>query len=334
MPRKSITTFATAIAFGVFASAAIAAPEQQAETTARECHAAPKGVAPEGAHWYYKTDRSTGKKCWYLADKVAKTRKATTTASTRSADRDDEPAKSIAKAEPKAEAKAEKKVDKSVADARAEVFADKAPAAPEPTSSAPSAEDKGLAESVWPALPDKSEMNTADATGAPPATSTDTGPGDAGAFASRWPDQVSTATAVDAQALLARKQAEQQLAAAQPQAAAPAASTTTDVAAATPEEPAESSVSTLGLLLSVLAGLLALAAIIGPAVFRRVRPQRTSAPRRDIWDSVDMENPPMPWDAEQSVQNDNKQPREARDLDAQSDDLQKILQRASKRSAA
>ena len=93
MPQKPITTFATAIAFGVFASAAIAAPEQQqqqAATPGSECHAAPKGVAPQGAHWYYKTDRATNKKCWYLADQVAKTKKATSTASTRSNKSDDD----------------------------------------------------------------------------------------------------------------------------------------------------------------------------------------------------------------------------------------------------
>jgi hypothetical protein len=330
MPHKSITTFATIIsALGLLAGAALAAPEQQAQTAARECHDAPKGAAPEGAHWYYKTNRSTGKKCWYLADKVAKTKKATTTASTQSADRDDEPAKSESRPEPKAEARAEKKAGKSVADARAEVFADKPSAEPEPTSSASSVEDKGLAESVWPALPDKSETDTA---ASPAASSTDTDAGNAGAFASRWPDQVSNAAPVDAKVLLASKQAEQQHAAIQPQPAA--TSTVGRTNAAMADEPAESSVSTMGLLLSVLAGLLALAAIIGPAIFKRIRPQQEqpSTPRRGIWDDVDADNPPMPWDAAQDVQNDNKS-REAQDLDAQNGDLQKILQRISRPAA-
>jgi hypothetical protein len=326
MPHRSITTFATTIAaFGFLAGAAIAAPGQQAETTTPECHDAPKGAAPEGAHWYYKTNRATGKKCWYLADKVTKTNNATTTASTRSTDRDDEPAKSESRPEPKAEARAEKKAGKSVADARAEVFADKPSAEPEPTSSASSVEDKGLAESVWPALPDKSETDTALA-----GDSTGTDASNAGAFASRWPDQVSTAASTDAKVLLARKQTEQQHAAVQPQPAA--ASTVGRANAALADEPAESSISTMGLVLSMLAGLLALAAIIGPAIFKRARPQQQSAARRGIWDEVDADNPPMPWDAAQDVQNDNTS-REAQDLDAKNDDLQKILQRISRPAA-
>lgn len=41
-------------------------PAQQAATDA--CQPAPKGAAPQGKHWYYHTDRSAGRKCWYLGD--------------------------------------------------------------------------------------------------------------------------------------------------------------------------------------------------------------------------------------------------------------------------
>lgn len=320
MPQKPITTFATAIAFGILASAAIAAPEQQdtaAANAAPECHAAPKGVAPQGAHWYYKTDRATNKKCWYLADQVAKPKKATATPPSRSSESDDAAAKP--------EQTADTNTDKSVADARAEIPASRKSAKPKPAEK-PAAEDQSLAESVWPALPDKSESETATAA---PAASSETS-----AFASRWPDQVSTTASTDAQAMLARKQAEQQQAAAQPQPTP--ASTVGRASAATPDEaiePTGSSVSRLGLVLSVLAGLLALAAIVGPAVFKRVRRKQPKVERRNIWDSVDSDNPPMPWNAEQDVRNDN-QPREQRDLDAENDKLQQILQRAAKRSAA
>ena len=316
MPQRSITTFATAIAFGILASNAIAAPEQQqAAAAGSECHAAPKGVAPQGAHWYYRTNRATGKKCWYLADEVAKPKKATTTASTQSDDSTD-PA-------PKSEQKTDSKTDKSVADARAEIPADSKPAPHKSGEPKADIDDQSLSESVWPALPDKSETTTA----AGPSTA----PDETNAFASRWPDRINTSASPDAQALLARKQAEQQQAAAQPQPAPP--STVGRASTPTPTAPTESSVSTLGLVLSVLAGLLALAAIIGPAVFRRIRPQRASAPRRGIWDDVDNNNPPVPWDAEQAVQNDN-QPHDLQDLNAQNDELQKILRRAAKRSAA
>jgi hypothetical protein len=34
---------------------------------AAACSAAPKPPAPQGSHWYYRTDRATQRRCWYLA---------------------------------------------------------------------------------------------------------------------------------------------------------------------------------------------------------------------------------------------------------------------------
>jgi hypothetical protein len=33
---------------------------------ADECLSGPRGTAPQGSHWYYRVDRSTGRHCWYL----------------------------------------------------------------------------------------------------------------------------------------------------------------------------------------------------------------------------------------------------------------------------
>lgn len=35
--------------------------------TAADCIAAPNSAAPEGSHWYYRTDREKRRKCWYIA---------------------------------------------------------------------------------------------------------------------------------------------------------------------------------------------------------------------------------------------------------------------------
>lgn len=35
-------------------------------STANDCLASPKGVAPQGQHWYYRLERSTKRQCWYL----------------------------------------------------------------------------------------------------------------------------------------------------------------------------------------------------------------------------------------------------------------------------
>jgi hypothetical protein len=34
---------------------------------AAACNAAPKSPPPQGSHWYYRSDRALGRKCWYLA---------------------------------------------------------------------------------------------------------------------------------------------------------------------------------------------------------------------------------------------------------------------------
>src|SRR5215470_20142645 len=33
---------------------------------ADECLSGPKGTAPQGSHWYYRVERSSGRHCWYL----------------------------------------------------------------------------------------------------------------------------------------------------------------------------------------------------------------------------------------------------------------------------
>ena len=40
------------------------------------CIAAPKSPAPEGSYWYYRTDRATKRKCWYLGPLNRKVEKA------------------------------------------------------------------------------------------------------------------------------------------------------------------------------------------------------------------------------------------------------------------
>jgi hypothetical protein len=43
---------------------------------AASCNAAPKATAPAGSHWYYRVDRGTQRKCWYLAERGQKVRTA------------------------------------------------------------------------------------------------------------------------------------------------------------------------------------------------------------------------------------------------------------------
>jgi len=57
----------------LFAGVALTATSLSAAPADDECLAKPKGVAPAGKHWYYNTDRSTQRKCWYLGETGEKT---------------------------------------------------------------------------------------------------------------------------------------------------------------------------------------------------------------------------------------------------------------------
>ena len=58
-----------ALSLGAFAPTAAGTAH-----AAGACNAAPKPAAPAGSHWYYRTDRPSGRKCWYLAAEGSKGR--------------------------------------------------------------------------------------------------------------------------------------------------------------------------------------------------------------------------------------------------------------------
>jgi hypothetical protein len=47
--------------------------------TTESCLAAPNSAAPDGSHWYFRTDRTTQRKCWYLAAQGHKVHRITRT---------------------------------------------------------------------------------------------------------------------------------------------------------------------------------------------------------------------------------------------------------------
>jgi hypothetical protein len=48
-------------------------PSDSFARDAGECLAAPNGASPRGSHWYYRLDRTTRRKCWYLGPQGRKT---------------------------------------------------------------------------------------------------------------------------------------------------------------------------------------------------------------------------------------------------------------------
>jgi hypothetical protein len=59
-PTRSLALIATLLMWG----AGIGVPTNTAR--ADDCLTAPNSPAPEGSHWYYRTDRATQRKCWYV----------------------------------------------------------------------------------------------------------------------------------------------------------------------------------------------------------------------------------------------------------------------------
>ncbi len=312
-----VAGFVSIFGMSVSANAAPAA-EPAAEN---ECLSAPKATTPAGAHWYYRIEKGTKRKCWYLSDaggKVNKPAAASTTTSSPVAEQDAPPPN--------------KPMRNSVANARAEL-----------TTGSPN-DDKSLAESTWPPLTPADQAavrennQTAAIQPAPEPANTQ-----GWNIASRWPEAKTVASA------------EEQPTAATPEPTQPAPALTPDrlaAAAATPApvaQPQPASVvsaadasdaanTSIRVLLSVLVGLLALAAIIGPMIFRYIRPRKdehANAQRRPIWDMntsggiIRQDNPRM-----RSPAHYVDAPPEPRVLDEAVDELENLLARASKRSAA
>ncbi len=308
----------TSISVGTARAAGEEAP------AADECLAAPKATTPAGAHWYYRVEKGTKRKCWYLADAGAKVKKSAEAAST--------PVAETPAAEEDAPPPPNKPMRNSIANARAEL-----------TAGSPD-EDQSLAESTWPPLTPSDqaavrENNQTAAIQPTPEPATMQG----WSIASRWPEPKIVAAADDQPAastpepaLNAPALTPDRLAAA---AATPAPAMQPSHAAATADTSDTANIS-IRILLSVLVCGLALAAIIGPMIFKYIRPRRRKeehapAHRRPIWDmnvperTIRQDNPRMPPPARYS----DALP-EPRVLDEAVDELENLLARASRRPAA
>jgi hypothetical protein len=230
---------ASALLLSVVASVGLTAGLSSAAGAADSCITEPKTETPQGKHWYFRIERSTGRHCWYLRG-------------------EDEASAQTPAAGPVATAKPALSTTgnappRSLSDARAE-FAPKARL--EDNSKAPPAR------SVW---PDPQPAASAAATAAPATTGIGPGaippatPQDS-QLTSRWPQASgapSTANAAPQESLM--------VADAQPTEAA------TTPAPAEPQQaspPPTREVGSLQKLALVAFGALALAGITGSLVYR------------------------------------------------------------------
>lgn len=108
--------FTLALAAAMLAGANLTAVAQSSAKTAEtgaattdSCLSGPKGTAGAGGHWYYRIDRATKRKCWYIGDAGSKpARVAASRQEDASATKSTPPSRSAA-------------INPSVADARAEL---------------------------------------------------------------------------------------------------------------------------------------------------------------------------------------------------------------------
>jgi hypothetical protein len=209
--------------FALFVVAALfAIPLTDLHAASDECLAGPNRSPPEGMHWYYRVDRDTHRKCWYLGEQGTKVRHAARAKPTRAAR------------------------------ARTESV-DTIPARSDPQQVATTTlmpQDLGLSRATAPAA--SSQTTEAPSAASDASTGEESQPVSAAANESIMPSAEAPVSA----------------SAAEP------------VAAAVPAGPPVSS----KLMLALLGGALALAAVIGRAIFRHADSPRVF--RRDVMDQV------------------------------------------------
>ena len=240
-----------------------------AQAAVDKCLTAPKGVTPEGSHWYYRLERGTKRQCWYLRDENDKSARAAPQDSSAEA------ASDSAAADP-APPPPRPAVRKTVANARAELTATQQRVEQEPVA-VPEPRTVGTA----PAAPVSQSSPAAIRPGAPTPSST---------VATRWLDSTSMSSSNSFRSAAAEPLAappEINQAAIQP---APAT-----VALAAADSSMVKQTASLQMLFLVMAGALALAGITASLLFRlgraRARRSEIRSDRRAIWDKVHSERP-------------------------------------------
>jgi hypothetical protein len=326
--RHHTNTVAGALFLGLVASgSAFAAPEAAAPAAtaaATECLAAPKSETPPGGHWYYRTDRTTKRKCWYVGDASAKTSKVATAKPTHSA-------------APKPETAAkEKDTAPSFGNARAEM--ENANAAPD---------DEKLQASVWPPMPDKAaadapQANTQDSAITPPQTAQSAPSQDAAAqqppLATNWLTQPPATNSPELKSSLDVSETRASETDVTPSATAQLTATPEPAVAAAAPAPATSS---MPMLLAALACALGLAAIIGSIVvklFDRRRDLKVRADdriqRRDIRSRTPVDEMPQPYPTLSTPANLDDIARTTPDSNDPDHEIKQLLAKASRRRAA
>jgi hypothetical protein len=297
--------FVSAIFASLLAGLPLTTISHGAVPAADDCLSKPKGLAPEGSHWYYRIDRASNRHCWYLGDQREKLSRA----------KPQNPAPIADPASPQNETATQR----PVTDAYAELPLPQTRIEQQPNASA------------WQRTP-ATTANTASIENGQPSNARDAKT-QLSIIASRWPDPSGVSSPVSPAPMTDNSDEASQLNTEQ----APLPAVTTSATADLSSEKHSGSVQ---MLLLVMMGALVLAGVMGSAIFRfgRFRQagrRQTRNDRRAIWDSVDTDRPSPPAypKADASMRRVDI-PRELRQADDPDDRIAEMLARLSKGAAA
>ncbi len=297
--------FVSAIFASLLAGMPLTTASHGAVPAADDCLSKPKGLAPEGSHWYYRIDRTSKRHCWYLGDQREKLSHAKPQNSAPITDR--------------ASPQKETATQRPVTDAYAELPLPQTRAEQQPTASA------------WQRTP-ATAANAASAENGQAANAPDAKT-QVSVISSRWPDPSGVSSPASPAPRTDNSDEASQLNTEQ----GPPPTGATSAAADLSSEKQSGSVQ---MLLLVMMGALVLAGVMGSAIFRFSRfrqagRRQTRNDRRAIWDSVDTDrrSPSAYPKADASIRRIDI-PRELRQADDPDDRIAEMLARLSKGAAA
>jgi hypothetical protein len=261
--------FVSAIFAGLFACAPFVTASHGAPAEADKCLSGPKGAPPAGGHWYYRVDRATKRKCWYVGEAGAKI--ARTAPEAPPATNSVSPPNSAGP-------------QPSIANARAELPLP--PARVEPDNSVFTGRPTAVTEAIEPDIDPRAKAGNA---GTDPSV-----------VASRWPELASVvSTPAGPEKSIgnsgARPPANSTARPPDSGLAPPAAMAGLPLAAADASS-AEKPAGSVQMLLIAILGALALAGLLASAIFRfggRRRNARLGVERRVNWDAVRTDRPSL-----------------------------------------
>jgi len=298
--------FMSAIFASLLAGSPLVTVSHSAVPAADDCLSGPKGSAPQGSHWYYRIDHASKRHCWYLGEEREKLSRVA-------------PQNSAPIANP-VSPQQETATQRTIEDARAELPLPQTRVEQE-TSVAP-----------WPWSP-ATTANAARVENSLPANARDANT-PLSVVASRWPEQ----SGVNSSASPGETTGNSDTPVQSNSGAAPSPGVAAVTLAAV-DSSSEKQSGSLQMLLIVMMGALALAGLMGRAIFRfgsmrRAGRRQIRGDRRAIWDSADTDraSPAAYPRADVSMRRVDI-PRELREADDPNDRIAEMLARLS-RSAA